>query len=378
MCWIYFSIHMIWSEAFYYLIDPWLLILKSSQLRSSPLYQWITGTDDMGINVFKMLAYFFLYVVIAASLIAGNRWLSRWTPHVKGYLFLWTLLMLALIFRFNSMIPWPELLRPLPLITLFLSMFYLKHLLSGNPVDIHRGPYFPLFVLSLFSCVLLLKILLNTHLFHYGFALAMPATLIFLWILVFAVPNHKPFFKQPATFYRNAILALILVFMGKHVMLSYDLFQLKNNPVGTQRDFIMDYDPRIDSKGTRVQEAIEYINQELPPDTGLATIPQGNIINFMTRHPNPLYYHTFNPGQAMIRGEDKYFTNLKTVSPNHILLVDTDTSILGVRYFGQDYAKESFRWIQQNYEIEKQFGAVPFSGRGFGIQILKKRSAPSE
>jgi len=48
---------------------------------------------------------------------------------------------------------------------------------------------------------------------------------------------------------------------------------------------------------------------------------------------------------------------------------------LGARYFGQDYAQDSFQWIQQNYELEKQFGAEPFSGRGFGIQILRKKEA---
>ena len=281
--------------------------------------------------------------------------------------------MLALFLQFDSMISWMDLLRPLPLITLCLSIFCLKHLWAGNPDDSHRGQYFPLFVLSLFSLALLIKMPLNTHLFHYGFALAMPATLIFLWILVFAIPHHKPFFKGPATFYRNAILALILIFMGKHVELSYDIFKLKNNPVGTERDFILDYDPQISSRGILVQEAIQYINKELQPDTGLATITYGNMINFMTRQPNPLRYHTFNPGHAMFFGEDDYFTNLKTVFPNHILLVDADSSILGPRYFGRDYAQSIYSWIAQNYEVQKQFGAVPFSGRGFGIQVLRKK-----
>jgi len=58
--------------------------------------------------------------------------------------------------------------------------------------------------------------------------------------------------------------------------------------------------------------------------------------------------------------------------------VDVDSSILGARYFGQDYAQNVYQWIFQNYKLEKQFGAEPFSGQGFGIQLLKKRPTPPE
>ncbi len=333
------------------------------------------GTNDIGANVFKLLAYLLLHFMIVAVFIAGNRWLPRWTPHAKGYSFLLAILMLAFILLLDSRIAWLDLLRPLPLITFCLSIFSLKNLMAGDTDDPHRGNHFALFVLSLFSFALLLKMLLNTHLFHYGFALAMPATLIFLWVLVFAVPNHRPFFNRPATFYRNAMLALILIFMGKHVGLSYDIFNLKSNPVGTEQNFIMDYDPRISSQGTLVQEAVQYINRELPADTGLATITYGNMINFMTRHPNPLRYPTFNPGHALLFGEDDYFENLKSVFPDHILLVDVDSSILGARYFGRDYARPIYSWIVQNYEVQKQFGQAPFQGKGFGIQLLRKKSS---
>ena len=96
-----------------------------------------------------------------------------------------------------------------------------------------------------------------------------------------------------------------------------------------------------------------------------STAARGSIPNLFfpeNLNPNPLRYHTFNPGHAMLFGEDDYFTNLKTVFPNHILLVDVDSSILGHRYFGRDYARPIYSWIAQNYKVQKQFGAVPFSG----------------
>ena len=224
------------SQAFYYLTSP-LMLVQNSSIRSAPLYEWIMGTNDIGGNVFKLLAYSSLYILILGILITGNRWLPRLTPHAKGYSFLLAILILAFTLLFNNRIAWLDLLRPLPLIILCLSLFSLKNLFTGKPDGSRRNQYFQIFILSLFSLALLLKMLLNTHLFHYGFALAMPATLIFLWALLFAVPNHKPFFSGSAIFYRSAILALIVVFIGKHVALSYSIFNLKNNPVGTEQDF---------------------------------------------------------------------------------------------------------------------------------------------
>ena len=98
------------------------------------------------------------------------------------------------------------------------------------------------------------------------------------------------------------------------------------------------------------------------------------MINFMTRRPNPLRYHTFNPGHAMFLERDDYFTNLKTVFPDHILLVDVDSSILGPQYFGKDYAQDIHQWIRDNYSLDQQFGETPFTGNGFGIQILKRNA----
>ncbi len=370
--WIYFSFHMPWSQAMASLVSPWLLS-QTSSLHAVPLYQWIIGTDAIGENLLKMLSCFFLYLLILVPLIALNRWLPRWTAHLKLYSLLTVISILVLFFIVQDRIPWPDLLRPLPLIMVSLAVVSLMFLMKGNLDTADRGHYFALLVLSLFSFALLLKMILNTHLFHYGFALAMPATLILIWILLYAIPNHKPLFTGPSTLYRNAMLVLIIVFIGKHVGLSYTMFNLKDYPVGTERGVLLDFGPEIDSRASLTHEAIQYINGKLPSHSDLATLPYGNMINYMTGHPNPLRHHTFNPGHALLFGEKNYLANLKAISPAHILLVDRDFAPFGRRFFGRDYARQIYSWIVQNYEVQKQFGEIPFSGRGFGIQILRRK-----
>ena len=102
------------------------------------------------------------------------------------------------------------------------------------------------------------------------------------------------------------------------------------------------------------------------------------MINYMTRHRNPLRVHTINPVEAKIFGEEQYLNEMKAASPEYILFIDVDSSRLGSRYFGQDYARPIYSWIVQNYEVQKQFGQPPFQGKGFGIQLLKKLSSTKQ
>jgi len=102
------------------------------------------------------------------------------------------------------------------------------------------------------------------------------------------------------------------------------------------------------------------------------------MINFMTRHRNPLRIFAINPVEAKIHGEDQYSKDIKAATPEYILFVDIDSSRLGARYFGIDYALDIDHWIKGHYSLEKQFGATPYTGQGFGIQILKRNEHPEK
>ena len=62
-----------------------------------------------------------------------------------------------------------------------------------------------------------------------------------------------------------------------------------------------------------------------------------------------------------------------SMASSYILLVDREFPEFGFKYFGKDFGADILGWIVQNYFLEKQFGETPFTGKGFGIQILKKR-----
>lgn len=366
---IYFSFNLPFVQALTYLVSPWIYI-KTSSPEAMPLYQWVMGFDSTGANLTELLKYFFLWISIIALTSMVNRFLIRSIPPSKSILISAGMLAGVLLFKLVQIFPLMELFRPLPLIALCLTLYYLFRILKNKNAGWEK--FLILFTFSLFSFALLLKIILNTHIYHYGFALALPATLVALRWGLYEFPTHTKFFSGSVDFYRSAMVVLLLAIITSHISLSHQIHRLKGYPVGSGRDVILDYHPELDPRGPIVSETLQYIRDTIEPDIGIATLPYGNMINYMSRHPNPLRIHSFNPVEARIFGEQKYLEEMINISPEYVLLVDIEFTILGARNFGQDYARDIYLWIRNNYSVQKQFGAEPFTGKGFGIQILKR------
>jgi len=366
---IYFSMHVSPGQAMTFIASPWIHVFNSSTV-ALPIYKWTMGMDSIENNLIQLFKFSFLGFAVMIAVILGNRWISRASyskPIIISLGGLAAGLLFALIRRFDLL----ELLRPLPLITLLIIIYYFLQVIQNRKSDL--GKHLTQLALSIFSLTLLLKIIFNTHIYHYGFALALPATLVCLRAVLYELPRHKKLFPGSTDFYRSAMVVLGLFLIMSHTALGHTIHQLKTYPVGSGRDIILDYDPELEPRGPIVAETLKYIQDHVEPHAGIATMPAGNTINYLTRHPNPLRMHGLNPVEAHIFGEEQYLKELKSVSPEYILLVETDFTILGFRYFGKDYAQGIYQWVQEHYAVEKQFGAEPFTGKGFGIQILKRK-----
>ncbi len=370
LLYFYLSTHLSFEKAFNYIISPWIYVQNSSNL-SLPLYQWVLGINSIASNLTKLFMYFLIGVAIIFSVTMVNRFLTRLNYSSKPISISLGLLSAGLLYLLLKNFPLLELLRPLPLIILLLMIYYFTRVIQER----NTTPTKPLvlFSFSLFSFVLLFKIFLNTHVYHYGFALALPATLVCIRWVLYEFPKLPSNFPGSADFYRSTMAMLGLVIIANHVWFSYQMYQFKGYPVGSGRDTLLDYHPELESRAPIVSNTLKYIEEHTDPDAGIVPIPFGNMINYMTRHRNPLRVHTLNPVEAKIFGEQKYLNEIKTALPEYILFLDVDSSRLGAQYFGLDYAQNIHQWIRSNYSLDKQFGSTPFTGKGFGIQILKRK-----
>ena len=372
----YFLTKMPLKEALQIVPNPFSFLNDVGSLKQYKLIQWIWGFDQPKSNLLKLLHYFLMLVTVLGLIIGIDSLLSGPLKHIKKLSLLVLVALMGLLYHVSPQIPWLYLGRPLPLLAILITGYYVVRLLRILKEKRNTGKDLFLMVFSFFCTLILLKIVLNTHLFHYGFALALPATLLTIHTLLFIIPQHLDTLKNSQGFYKMTVLSLILFFVYAHIRVEQQVFQFKTLPISQGRDLFLDYDPVLETRGVVVNQALNYMKHKIPPGVKIATVPDGAMINYLSRHPNPIPLLNLNPYNAAMFGEQSYLESLQQSASPYILLMHNDAGKLtwGKGVFGKDYSQLTFTWIMQNYTLEQQFGAEPFSSEEFGIQLLRKNS----
>ena len=184
----YFAYHMGWSQGLQAMFGPWAYVF-STDIGSLAFYKGVMGTDALGENLILILKYFFSWALFLLILGVFNHALRKPAARFPLLGVLAIILFLLALQTFQLLIPWLELLRPLPFIMLGAATVLCFRLWKRNEDSGDLVPNLTLAVLTLFATVLLLKIFFKTHVYHYGTALAIPATLIFFKLLIDDLPE---------------------------------------------------------------------------------------------------------------------------------------------------------------------------------------------
>ncbi len=367
---MYFWFHLSLNEAIKTMLSPWVNVFFPP-FRSLPLYKWITGTGAVAINLGQMLSYAAFLIGVMGGVLGINYLILKMRG--RPALLAWPVagLAVAAAVGFSHHIALMELGRAWPLfMALFTGYgFFRFWKCRGQP---EGDRHLALLVFATFSLVLLFKIFLNAHVYHYGFALALPATLLLIKWAAYDFPQWTQRFLGSPVFTRVMAMTLILVYIGGHAWFSFKIYDLKGYPVGAGLDTVVDYRTPFTNRGEIFNATLEYINRHLAPEAEFVTLPDAIMLNYMARRKSPIKYVNLSPGQWMIVGNDPVLRDLKASAPPYIMLVDQKSPSFGYPYFGKDFGKPIYAWVMNNYSLEKQFGAEPFADKGFGIQILKK------
>ena len=164
--------------------------VPSGEVAKNVFYMRILGLDNAGHNLSRMLTMFvgvFIFVLIAVTADVVSRRVTRHTRLAAVVLGLVFLLALYLAF---DLLPWLDIPRALPLTTAIAFAVFVTLLLK-HPRRIELWPVvLPMVLWTTFALSLLFKMVLNVHLYHYGFYLAMPATLVLVISLAYWIPKY--------------------------------------------------------------------------------------------------------------------------------------------------------------------------------------------
>ena len=364
------SLAMPSNKAFLSVMGSWPYVFNVEH-RHLWFFRWVMGTLNLSESVFRVLRWIGWYLVVfipACALTLICRW-KKINPR-KSALILFFLVMVLLLYFWlkKDMVQWLHFPQPWQVFTCSMMVVFSAQILIGRPNTLDLPASSLKLMMATFSFVLLGKIILNVRVWHYGFALAMPATLMVVIALWRWIPEWLAAYGGKPILFRAVVLAFWLMAMVAHIKMSGELFNQKQYMIGYGNDLF-----RSEHRGHTFFEAVQFLKKNMKHGETLAALPEGVMMNYLLRvhSPTPFIYHT--PPVMILFGEEKMLSSLKKSPPDWIALVHRDDSAYGARFFGNDYGTSIWRWIAEHYVFNTCIGALPFQNENFGILVGKLR-----
>jgi hypothetical protein len=98
-----------------------------------------------------------------------------------------------------------------------------------------------------------------------------------------------------------------------------------------------------------VEELGAAIRSNSRPTDGLVVFPEGEILNFLSGRKNPVRHKLYLPGYVNDRNEGEILRELQMGSPAAVVIWRRALGEYGAGFFGEDYGREIWRWIGENY-----------------------------
>jgi hypothetical protein len=331
-----------------------------------------SGLDDPAGNALAAARSLAAVALALGATLAVDRALVR-SPRRRELGFAFGALLVAVLALAGARVPWFAAARALPATSALgaaaLAFAWLRA--RGNVA--RRAQLAPLVIFAVYALALLGKMPLAARFGHYGFALAMPATLL---LAAGAVEGTAWLARRSfggGEVARTLGVALVVAALLGLWRQSNALYARKDFIVGTGGDAIV-----VDrERGAPLAEALQRLEELASPQATLLVLPEGLSLNYWLRLRNPSRYWLFIPAEFdAAGGEDVMLADVRAHPPDFVALVDRPHGEFGVGPFGADprNGQRLMDFVRAEYDVVQQFGDVPFRDQGFGITILRRRA----
>jgi hypothetical protein len=340
---------------------PWVFNREIGKLG---FYREVMGLHEMGWSVRRMLIVLAGYAAIFGPLAILAFLVRRATPKAQTIIGVASAALIAFIFwRGLRWFPWFEIARPWPLFVGAVVIIAFVQLWR-RPVD---APRTVRATLSVFAFVLLGKMILNVSLRHYGFVLALPATVLLVEALIGALPRAIDRAGGAGVVFRWAALAACAMATAAHLYGHHLFTRDKTVVVGRGVDTFLS-----NARGDEANAVLRAIEQFARPGETLAVLPQGLMFNYLTRRPHPNAYGNFMPPEVISTGEQRIVAAYDREPPDLVVLIEVvtapDAFILPEANYR--YGQAMRAWVDQNYA---NVALVKHSRSPHGWRLMRRR-----
>jgi hypothetical protein len=369
----YFSFHMPVADALGSVMASYKNVFVGA-LSGNIYYQHLSGLDDPSGNIILIVksavAYlgFFIFTGFISYLFARS---IKRKPLYGAILIIAAVPVLIFSVGFFTF-SWLDVARPYPVFVLLLLLYLVFQLIMKREEKNFIAQNLPFIVLVIFSLLSLLKMILNVRFYHYGFALAMPAALVMIILMLYYIPDFISRYgnKIVAMGFTGLFIFLTMLFYFNYTKSFYDM---KSYSIASGRDRLLTFNEKIFGYGPIINKTLAYIDQSMSGDDSFIVMPDGVMLNYLSRKNNPSRYFEFTPNIVEAIGEEKIIHEISLTPPSFIILSKKDTSEHGATYFGFDYARNIYSWITDNYDKVFSAGDGTLTGNDFGITIYKRK-----
>ena len=220
---------------------------------------------------------------------------------------------------------------------------------------------------SLFSLLLLWKLILAVSVSHYGFVLTVPAMATFVMFVLCWLPQplrrrgHSSWIFQTATL---TLLGLICF----HFLQQYD-GQLRSTLSESMGSGANEF--KVNFRATALNDLIAMLDRNGSPTDTLAMVPQGAMINFLTHRRNPTGEPVLLPGEIDFFGEASIVARFAARPPDWITVYSADVREFGYKGFGLDYGMSVAAYIKQHY---RDVTPADWAGK-YPFKMLRRESS---
>ena len=174
-----------------------------------------------------------------------------------------------------------------------------------------------LFTMSVFGLFALAKMVFAVYLGHFGFVLAMPGALVAFAVLVDRLPAKAGRSGSSPAIVRAGAIALVALVVLTHAGTSILSVRDETAPIGDGPDRFMTT-PTV-ARDTAAMLAL--IDRTVPANETLAVVPEGALLNFLTKRVNPTPYLMLTPTEFANYGETRIVEAFRANPPAAILFV---------------------------------------------------------
>jgi hypothetical protein len=303
----------------------------------------------------------------------GRRKRPRWIITALG------IVVAGVGFGYVTQAEWLDVPTCLPVLLLLAIGTSLRRAVS----ETRPGRNSALCLAAIFGLGLLPKIILRVGWAHYGFALAMPGTLVVVHVAVHTIPDWWRERRYSGRWFQALAVG---VFAGAAMSLVHNwvrIDRLKTVAVGEKGDRFYSV-PIYDGRTIPTVQTLAYLKAHVHADDTLVVFPNGCMLNYLLRVRNPTAFLMFNPWEFEAHGGEQLVTeSILRAVPDYAVIVTEDMTVHGRGNFGDpEFGGEIRKFLDEDYEIvdvQTSEGGVggPFSSTVFKRRAIMHRTSGS-